>query len=273
MHPVNLGKGQAVRTGPGARVRRRVHARAAPRWRHAASAAKRPRRWWTGHFAETRMSSSASGGSTRTKMPASRYHANRIGSRALSWFVGVPVEDTQCGFRVFRVDALRGAASERHQATKSRPKCWSKSAAAAVVSERSRSRPSTRDSGASCGRCATRRAPVFWRCTIGSLNVSEPAQLPASDALVARRDGVPRRWTLHGLNNGTIFGATYHGVGALPRRRVVRHRTRRHVDRLAPDARDSRRDCRQPAAAVPGRVARARSSAARGRRWTPTPAT
>ena len=43
----------------------------------------------------------------RSRMPASRYHANRIGSRVLSWFVGVPVRDTQCGFRVFRVDALR----------------------------------------------------------------------------------------------------------------------------------------------------------------------
>jgi len=43
----------------------------------------------------------------RESMPASRYHANRIGSRVLSWFVGVPVRDTQCGFRVFRVDALR----------------------------------------------------------------------------------------------------------------------------------------------------------------------
>ena len=41
-------------------------------------------------------------------MPPSRYYANRIGSRALSWFVGVPVEDTQCGFRVFRAEALRG---------------------------------------------------------------------------------------------------------------------------------------------------------------------
>ena len=40
-------------------------------------------------------------------MPASRYHANRIGSRALSWFVGVPVDDTQCGFRLFRAEALR----------------------------------------------------------------------------------------------------------------------------------------------------------------------
>jgi hypothetical protein len=41
-------------------------------------------------------------------MPASRYHANRLGSRVLSWFVGVPLRDTQCGFRVFRLDALRG---------------------------------------------------------------------------------------------------------------------------------------------------------------------
>lgn len=29
--------------------------------------------------------------------------------------------------------------------------------------------------------------------------------------------GAPRRWTLHGLNNGLIFGATYRGVRALPR--------------------------------------------------------
>ncbi len=43
----------------------------------------------------------------RDAMPASRYHANVIGSRALSSFVGVPVEDTQCGYRVFRVDMLR----------------------------------------------------------------------------------------------------------------------------------------------------------------------
>jgi glycosyltransferase involved in cell wall biosynthesis len=44
---------------------------------------------------------------SRSEMPASRYHANRIGSRALSWFVGALVHDTQCGFRVFRLDALR----------------------------------------------------------------------------------------------------------------------------------------------------------------------
>jgi glycosyltransferase involved in cell wall biosynthesis len=43
----------------------------------------------------------------REEMPASRYHANRIGSRVLSWFVNAPVRDSQCGFRVFRMDALR----------------------------------------------------------------------------------------------------------------------------------------------------------------------
>lgn len=44
----------------------------------------------------------------RASMPASRYHANRIGSLALSSFVGVPVADTQCGFRLFSAGALRG---------------------------------------------------------------------------------------------------------------------------------------------------------------------
>jgi glycosyltransferase involved in cell wall biosynthesis len=44
----------------------------------------------------------------RDAMPASRYHANRLGSRVLSWFVGLRFSDTQCGFRVVRVDALRG---------------------------------------------------------------------------------------------------------------------------------------------------------------------
>ena len=44
---------------------------------------------------------------SRDRMPAARYHANRIGSRALSWFVGAPVQDSQCGFRVCRLDALR----------------------------------------------------------------------------------------------------------------------------------------------------------------------
>ena len=43
----------------------------------------------------------------RDRMPASRYHANRIGSLALSRFLGVAVRDTQCGFRLFKADVLR----------------------------------------------------------------------------------------------------------------------------------------------------------------------
>jgi glycosyltransferase involved in cell wall biosynthesis len=44
----------------------------------------------------------------RAAVPAARYHANRWGSRVLSWFVGSRFHDTQCGFRVVRLDALRG---------------------------------------------------------------------------------------------------------------------------------------------------------------------
>jgi glycosyltransferase involved in cell wall biosynthesis len=43
----------------------------------------------------------------RDQMPASRYHANRIGSRALSGFMGVPLGDTQCGYRVFTTAIIR----------------------------------------------------------------------------------------------------------------------------------------------------------------------
>lgn len=42
----------------------------------------------------------------RDTMPSSRYHANVIGSRALSSFVGLPLDDTQCGYRLFRVAML-----------------------------------------------------------------------------------------------------------------------------------------------------------------------
>jgi glycosyltransferase involved in cell wall biosynthesis len=46
--------------------------------------------------------------SDRRAMPASRYYANLVGSAILSSFVGTTVRDTQCGFRVFTADALRG---------------------------------------------------------------------------------------------------------------------------------------------------------------------
>ena len=43
----------------------------------------------------------------REATPESRYYANLVGSRVLSWFVGSPVSDTQCGFRMYRLDAMR----------------------------------------------------------------------------------------------------------------------------------------------------------------------
>src|SRR5262249_29610694 len=70
------------------------------------------------------------------------------------------------------------------------------------------------DSAASSGRFPTRPGPASWRCTIASSNASEP--LATGDG-GDRRDAIPRRWTLHGLNNGTIFRATYRGVSVLPR--------------------------------------------------------
>src|SRR5262249_40695967 len=59
-------------------------------------------------------------------------------------------------------------------------------------------------------------APVFWRCIIATSNASD-RNASASPQAPERRDAVPRRWTLHGLNNGAIFGATYRGVMRLPR--------------------------------------------------------
>lgn len=46
-------------------------------------------------------------GFERASMPASRYYANFLGSHALSSFMGVPLADTQCGYRLFRADMLR----------------------------------------------------------------------------------------------------------------------------------------------------------------------
>jgi glycosyltransferase involved in cell wall biosynthesis len=44
----------------------------------------------------------------KAQMPRSRYYSNTIGSRALSSFIGSPIEDSQSGFRLIRCDALRG---------------------------------------------------------------------------------------------------------------------------------------------------------------------
>jgi glycosyltransferase involved in cell wall biosynthesis len=44
----------------------------------------------------------------KSQMPRSRYYSNTIGSRALSSFIGSPIQDSQSGFRLIRCDALRG---------------------------------------------------------------------------------------------------------------------------------------------------------------------
>jgi len=44
----------------------------------------------------------------RARMPASRHFSNTVGSRIASWLVGRDVPDSQSGFRLARVEALRG---------------------------------------------------------------------------------------------------------------------------------------------------------------------
>jgi glycosyltransferase involved in cell wall biosynthesis len=105
-HPQNRGKGHAVRTGL-AEILRRDYSHVlmldgdmqhrpdeAPRLLDAARATGAELVVGERQF-------------RRDAMPASRYHANRIGSRALSGFMGVRLGDTQCGYRVFRTDVLR----------------------------------------------------------------------------------------------------------------------------------------------------------------------
>jgi glycosyltransferase involved in cell wall biosynthesis len=108
-HPVNRGKGQAIRTGIDALASRDFShvllldgdmqhlPSEAP---HLVDAAAR-----TG--ADLVLGERRFG---RADMPASRYHANRWGSRALSWFVGLPLQDTQCGFRLVSMSSLRDLA-------------------------------------------------------------------------------------------------------------------------------------------------------------------
>jgi lauroyl/myristoyl acyltransferase len=49
------------------------------------------------------------------------------------------------------------------------------------------------------------------------LNASEPIAPASAPTPSDRAVQVPRKWTLHGLNNGVIFTLTFHGVGILPR--------------------------------------------------------
>jgi len=41
------------------------------------------------------------------RMPRARYYSNTVGSKLASWLVGREIRDSQCGFRLVRLDALR----------------------------------------------------------------------------------------------------------------------------------------------------------------------
>jgi len=43
----------------------------------------------------------------RNRMPGARYYSNTIGSKVASWLVGQEIKDSQCGFRLVRLDKLR----------------------------------------------------------------------------------------------------------------------------------------------------------------------
>jgi glycosyltransferase involved in cell wall biosynthesis len=43
----------------------------------------------------------------RGRMPRPRYYSNTIGSKVASWLVGREIKDSQCGFRLVRMDKLR----------------------------------------------------------------------------------------------------------------------------------------------------------------------
>ena len=42
----------------------------------------------------------------RSRMPMARYLSNTLGSRVASWLVGQPIHDSQCGFRIARLEKL-----------------------------------------------------------------------------------------------------------------------------------------------------------------------
>ena len=60
----------------------------------------------------------------REAMPASRYHANRIGSRVLSWFVGMPLSGHAVRVPGVPLDALAAICARARAATRSKPRCW-----------------------------------------------------------------------------------------------------------------------------------------------------
>ena len=104
----------------------------------------------------------------RERMPRSRYYANVVGSRALSWFIGTEVRDTQSGFRIVDADWLRGSAADRYWLRDRDRDAHPARAPRRVRSCVFRSRRCTRTRRASCGPCVIRRGRAFWRSSIAS---------------------------------------------------------------------------------------------------------
>ena len=122
-----------------------------------------------------------------------------------------PVRDTQCGFRLFRSEVIRRLPL-MSRATRSRPRCWSRcgGTAAATGPRRFRRFTAARQQAASGPR---HNANLFPR---GVLSGSSSAcDLPPATDLARHAPVEPRRWTLHGLNNGAYFqGDLRPGAGA-----------------------------------------------------------
>ena len=235
----NLGKGHAVRTGL-ARVlaaASRTCCSSTP----TCSTCPRKRRGCSEAAAERRRSR-ARRAAVRPRRECRRRAITPIGSAAARCrgSSASPVQDTQCGFRVFRVDALRplrlratGYEIETEMLVKVRRR-GGRVAGVPVTAVYG-------GSAASCGRCATRRAPVFWRCTIDSSNASNRRRTPVSATRPAER---PRR------SPAPVDAARSeqrHNFRRDPARRrrasargVVRDRQRGDVAGVASDARDAR---------------------------------
>ena len=138
----------------------------------------------------------------REAMPASRYHANRLGKPR-----AVVVRRQSLLGHAMRVPGCPRRGASRNRAPGARLRHRDRDAREALApparaSPPCRSPPSTPASEASCGRCATRPAPASWLSTIATSNASDRGP-PPLDASRAQQRGHLQR--------------DYHGVRTLPR--------------------------------------------------------
>ena len=144
-------------------------------------------------------------------MPASRYYANLYGSAALSSFTGVPLRDTQCGYRLLRTAMLR----------RLRLRATGYDIETEMLIKVSRLGGRISVGSGECG--------VWRRAQQAPAGARHDADMLSRGVLSLHRARVvtteqqpqagnrPLRWTRHGLNNGVIFWLTVRGVRTLPR--------------------------------------------------------